>query len=50
MSSPTGMPDGLFSNLKSKLGYILEGLAMKNVGINMSICSILLPLEIFYGH
>jgi hypothetical protein len=31
------LPDGLFSNQKSKSGYILEGLAMEDVGI-------------FYGH
>jgi hypothetical protein len=28
-----GLPDGLFSNQKSKFGEILEGLAMKDVGI-----------------
>jgi hypothetical protein len=33
----TGLPDGLFSNQKSKFGYILEGLALEDVGI-------------FYGH
>jgi hypothetical protein len=27
------LPDGIFSNQKSKLGKILEGLAMKVVGI-----------------
>jgi hypothetical protein len=27
------LPDGLFSNQKSKLGYILEGRSMKVVGI-----------------
>jgi hypothetical protein len=27
------LPDGLFSNQKSKLGYILEGLALEDVGI-----------------
>jgi hypothetical protein len=35
--SPAGLPDGLFSNKKSKFGYISEGLAMKDAGI-------------FYGH
>jgi hypothetical protein len=33
----SGLPDGLFSNQKSKFGQILEGLAMEDVGI-------------FYGH
>jgi hypothetical protein len=33
----SGLPDGLFSNKKSKLGKILEGLAMDDDGI-------------FYGH
>jgi hypothetical protein len=28
-----GLPDGVFSNPKSKCGYILEGLTMDNVGI-----------------
>jgi hypothetical protein len=32
-----GLPDGLFSNQKSKFGENLEGLAMEDVGI-------------FYGH
>jgi hypothetical protein len=32
-----GLPDGSFSNQKSKFGLILEGLAMEDVGI-------------FYGH
>jgi hypothetical protein len=32
-----GLPDGLFSNQKSKFGLILEGLAKEDVGI-------------FYGH
>jgi hypothetical protein len=32
-----GLPDGLFSNQKSELGYTLEGLAMEDVGV-------------FYGH
>jgi hypothetical protein len=33
----TGLPDGLFSNQKSKFGLFLEGLAMEDVSI-------------FYGH
>jgi hypothetical protein len=37
LSFPAGLPDGLFSNQKSKFGKILEGFAMEDVGI-------------FYGH
>jgi hypothetical protein len=29
----TGLPDGIFSNLKSRFGYIFEDLEMENVGI-----------------
>jgi hypothetical protein len=29
----SGLPDGLFSNRKTKFGYILEGLRIKNVAI-----------------
>jgi hypothetical protein len=36
-NSLTGLPDGLFSNQKSKFGSILEGLRLENV-------------DIFYGH
>jgi hypothetical protein len=28
---PAGLPDGLFSNQKSKFGYILDSLAMEDV-------------------
>jgi hypothetical protein len=28
-----GLPDGIFSSQKSRFGYILEGLAMEDVGI-----------------
>jgi hypothetical protein len=35
--SDAGLPDGLFSNQKSKFGKIVEGLAMEDV-------------DIFYGH
>jgi hypothetical protein len=28
----TGLPDGIFSNQKSKFGYILKGLAIEGVG------------------
>jgi hypothetical protein len=29
----SGLPDGIFSNQTSQFGYILEGLAMEDVGI-----------------
>jgi hypothetical protein len=32
-SSEAGLPDGIFLNQKSKIGYILEGLGIDNVGI-----------------
>jgi hypothetical protein len=31
--SDTGLPDGFFSDQKSRFGYILEDLAMENVDI-----------------
>jgi hypothetical protein len=53
----TGLPDGLFSNQKSKFGKILEGLAMEDVGIFyghlvhfMVFCYILLTLGIVRGN
>jgi hypothetical protein len=33
------LPDGIFSNQKSKFGQILEGLAMEDVGIFMATLS-----------
>jgi hypothetical protein len=33
MLSEPGLPDGIFSNQKSKFGSILEGIAMEAVGI-----------------
>jgi hypothetical protein len=39
----SGLPDGVFSNQKSKFGYIFEGLGMKKVRI-------LWPFGIVYGH
>jgi hypothetical protein len=33
VQSQTGLPDGLFSNQKSKFGQILEGFAMEYDGI-----------------
>jgi hypothetical protein len=31
------LPDGIFSNQKSQFGYILEGLAMEDIGKFMTI-------------
>jgi hypothetical protein len=44
------LPDGLFSNQKSKFGKFLEGLAMEDVGILYDTWSILWSFVIFYGH
>jgi hypothetical protein len=51
------LPDGLFSNKKSQLGLILNGLEMENVGIfydhlvyYMAIWYNLWPFGIIYGH
>jgi hypothetical protein len=43
----TGLPDGLFSNQKSQFGYILEGLAMVDVGNFFAIWIIFRPFGIF---
>jgi hypothetical protein len=43
------LPDGLFSNQKSRFGYILEGLGMGNVGSFMTIWNILRPFGKFIG-
>jgi ribosomal protein L14E/L6E/L27E len=40
----SGLPDGIFSNQKSNLGQILEGLALEDVGIFYG------PFDIFYDH
>jgi hypothetical protein len=52
-----GLPDGLFSNQKSKFGYILEALAVGDVGIFyghlvqfMVFCYILWTFEIVRGN
>jgi hypothetical protein len=37
LPSKAGLPDGLFSNQKSKFGKMFEGLRLENV-------------DIFYGH
>jgi hypothetical protein len=42
------LPDGFFSNQKSKFGQILEGLRMKNVDIFWAIWNILRMCGIFY--
>jgi hypothetical protein len=44
-----GLPDGMFSNQKSHIGKILEGLAIEDVGIFMTIWNILWPFDIIYG-
>jgi hypothetical protein len=44
------LPDGMFSNQKSKFGYILEGLGIKKLVYFMAIWNILRPFGIFYGH
>jgi hypothetical protein len=53
----TGLPDGVFSNKKSRFGYIFGGLAKKNLGIFYdhlvhftAIENILWPFGIFCGH
>jgi hypothetical protein len=50
------LPDGIFSNQKSRFGQILEGLAMEDVGVFyvhlvyfMAIWYILWPFGIFYA-
>jgi hypothetical protein len=52
-----GLPDGKFQNQKSQFGQILEGLAIKDVGIFYgrlvyftAICYILWSLGISYGY
>jgi hypothetical protein len=40
-----GLPDGLFSNQKSQFVYILVGRGMENVGIFMTVWSILRPIS-----
>jgi hypothetical protein len=51
------LPDGLFSNQKSQFGYILEGLAMENLGVSFdrlvyftAMGNILGPFGIFCVH
>jgi hypothetical protein len=46
----SGLPDGIFPNQKSHFGYILEDLAMEDVGAFMAIWSIMLPFGICYGY
>jgi hypothetical protein len=40
------LPDGIFSNQKSKFGLILEGLERKDIGL---VSAILRPNDVFYG-
>jgi hypothetical protein len=47
------LPDGLFSNQKSKFGSILEGLAREHFGMfydNLVCLPTLKILETFHGH
>jgi hypothetical protein len=44
------LPDGIFPNQKHQLGFILEGLAIEDVGILMAILSTLGPNCIVHGH
>jgi hypothetical protein len=44
------LPDGLFSNQKSKFGEILAVLSMEDAGYCIAIWSIFLPFGIFCGH
>jgi hypothetical protein len=48
--SVSGLPDGLFSNRKSKFGYILDGLALEDVGIFYGHLVHLWSFLIFNGH
>jgi hypothetical protein len=49
MDSQTGLPDGLFSNQKSKFGRILEGLWRENVDAYFkAYWNILRTFGIFY--
>jgi hypothetical protein len=47
-----GLPDGIFSNQKSKFAQFLEGLAMEDAGYilwTFGLC-IVQPFSIFCGH
>jgi hypothetical protein len=44
------LPDGILPNQKSQFGSILEGFVMVDIGIFMSILSILRPNGTFYVH
>jgi hypothetical protein len=46
----SGLPDGIFSNQKSKFGYFLEILQLKAVVNFFDIWSILQLFGILYGH
>jgi hypothetical protein len=45
-----GLPDGIFSNHKSFITNLPEGLLMEDVGLFMVIWSILQPFSIFCGY
>jgi hypothetical protein len=44
------LPDGLFSNQKSKFEQILEGLAMENLSIFYDYLDFFRDIKIFNGH
>jgi hypothetical protein len=43
-----GLPDGIFSNQKSKFEKILEGLGMENVDLFFCHLDFFIPFVIFY--
>jgi hypothetical protein len=45
-----GLPDGLFSNQKSQYGYLLEGLAMQNLGIFYDHLVYFTAIANIFGH
>jgi hypothetical protein len=45
-----GLPDGFFSNQKYRFGYILEGLAMEDVGIFYGHLVYFTAIGVFCGH
>jgi hypothetical protein len=45
-----GLPDGIFSDQKSEVGYILEGLLIEDVGIVYVPLVYCWPFGIFCGH
>jgi hypothetical protein len=50
MHCEPGLPDGTFSNQKSQIGYISEGLAVEDVGIFYYHLVYYISIWYFYGH